>query len=505
MKLLELYLTPVGVHRLRVIASGCGEGEVESELPFWDEEVDRLSTVLKAVATARGYEPKQFEEAGERDWMIKAGILSADGVGFQADHQKVIGQALYKVLFADRVSGVLQVALRSAEAEGKGLHLRLKFAADPVERSRLADYPWELLHDGTRFLLLRSGVSLSRYITDAMIPAQVERKERLRVWLVSSKAADQSLEMGALPDLEREAIAQGLTKAEAVGLISLNIRPRAERRALQRDLTDCSPEERPHVLHFDGHGLYGQRCCSCLRLHNTVRRSRCATEGCGQGLPEPEGFLAMEDGRGGVEWVSAQDFAWPVKDAGVALVVLSACRSGTSVGSESVFSGAAQQLIDQRIPAVVGMQYAVGVEAASDFSEQFYRELGQREPIAQAVSAGRKAMGMRGNQWYRPVLYLRWADDEGGKLFVESQPEPPNVVPPEEVGSSTPSPGGLTETERAFYKRQLASKRAELEAVQEDLETCSTRKSQLKFERDAELLLSEIRELEEKLSLRGVE
>jgi hypothetical protein len=35
-----------------------------------------------------------------------------------------------------------------------------------------------------------------------------------------------------------------------------------------------------------------------------------------------------------------------------------------------------------------------------------------------AVSQGRAAMGVEGNQWYRPVLYLRWRDNEGGQLFV---------------------------------------------------------------------------------------
>lgn len=34
-----------------------------------------------------------------------------------------------------------------------------------------------------------------------------------------------------------------------------------------------------------------------------------------------------------------------------------------------------------------------------------------------AVSQAREAMGIEGNQWYRPVLYLRWQDNEGGQLF----------------------------------------------------------------------------------------
>ncbi|MEH2458039.1 NB-ARC domain-containing protein [Nostoc sp.] len=63
------------------------------------------------------------------------------------------------------------------------------------------------------------------------------------------------------------------------------------------------------------------------------------------------------------------------------------------------------------------MQYSVGVEAAAKFAQQFYRSLGQKNSLAIAISQGREAMGIEGNQWYRPVLYLRWRDNEGGQLF----------------------------------------------------------------------------------------
>ena len=66
------------------------------------------------------------------------------------------------------------------------------------------------------------------------------------------------------------------------------------------------------------------------------------------------------------------------------------------------------------------MQYKVSVSAAADFAEQFYRSLGQRFPLVRAVSWGREAIGLEGNQWYRPVLYLRWQANEGGQLFVPS-------------------------------------------------------------------------------------
>lgn len=47
-------------------------------------------------------------------------------------------------------------------------------------------------------------------------------------------------------------------------------------------------------------------------------------------------------------------------------------------------------------------------------------------------------MGAEGNQWYRPVLYLRWRDNQGGQLFAT-----PTVtgIRPEEIPSNLPRSG----------------------------------------------------------------
>ncbi len=63
------------------------------------------------------------------------------------------------------------------------------------------------------------------------------------------------------------------------------------------------------------------------------------------------------------------------------------------------------------------MQYSIQVDAASAFSEDFYRSLGEKEALAIALKKGQSAIGIEDNQWYRPVLYLRWEDNEGGQLF----------------------------------------------------------------------------------------
>jgi hypothetical protein len=77
----------------------------------------------------------------------------------------------------------------------------------------------------------------------------------------------------------------------------------------------------------------------------------------------------------------------------------------------------AQNLIAHQIPAVVGMAFSVSVEGAKAFADVLYLSLSQEKSLAQAMNWGREAMGFKGNQWYRPSLYLRWMDNAGGQMF----------------------------------------------------------------------------------------
>ncbi|MEC4815128.1 MAG: effector-associated domain EAD1-containing protein [Scytonema sp. PMC 1069.18] len=61
--------------------------------------------------------------------------------------------------------------------------------------------------------------------------------------------------------------------------------------------------------------------------------------------------------------------------------------------------------------------YTISVPAARDFTESFYQSLRQKDSLAIAMSSGKSAIGIEGKEWYRLVLYLRWEDNDGGKLF----------------------------------------------------------------------------------------
>jgi hypothetical protein len=409
MHLFELYLTPLDGKRFKSIAksSSQSDGDGDSCLPFWDGDQDWYSAIVKTleVDSFPSDLGKVFKKPGEQDWMVSAKILSEKRIGFHPNYLEHIGQALYGSLFpSGEMREAFQAALRMAEVEGELLHLRLRFPKKK-RRSQLADYPWELIHDGRRFLQHRD-VHVSRYIAYEGVPPSFPRQEKLRVLLVSSRPTD----LPQLPDLEKQAVCEGIARAERIEFDQLAV---PTIKGLRRYLTDQVPQ----VLHFDGHGLYGKRCGSqtCGYVNPGVMAESC--QKCGQDLPEAKGFLVFQDEWGRADYVSAASLAASCQ--GIGLVVLSACQSGMALAGESVFNGTAQQLIDGRVPAVVGMQYKVSVKEAGDFVEQFYRVLGQGRSLLEATRAGRIAMGVDGNQWYRPVVYLRWGDNHEGQMFTE--------------------------------------------------------------------------------------
>ena len=429
MELLELYLSPLDdstKFEVIVTDSPAGQGRNESLLPFLDAEWDWRITVIRSLEVST-FCP-EFFSAQEQEWMSQAGILGSDRSNFHPNYLINIGKALYSSLFppGSKVENLLHKSISFAESESTKLLVRLKLDGDVAQKTRLADYPWELLHN--QGFLCHYQVEFSRYIAYPSVPPNLPTAEKLNVLLVSSAASDQELNLQPLSRKEQKAVLKGLKKARDRGDIFFAQLKEPTLDELRNYLTEHRGDKGPHVIHFDGHGLFGQRCpnSECGAMNGGTKSGRCRK--CGTELPLPQGYLVFEDEDGDADYISGQELGTLLQQSGlrdgngktdgVVLVVLSACQSGMAIVGESVFNGAAQNLIAHRVPAVVAMQYSVRVDSATKFAEQFYRSLGQKNSLAVAVSQGRAAMGVDGNQWYRPVLYLRWRDNEGGQLFV---------------------------------------------------------------------------------------
>jgi len=391
----------------------------------------KVRMTLVKILESTNFIPENFQSKGEQDWMVKSSLIAEDPKSFHPNVLENIGRELYQSLFpmGSKVERVLQGSLRQAESKSTQLHIQLKFEADVVQRSRLSDYPWELLHDGHSFLA-HPKITLSRYIAfDKATPPNLPPVNRINVLLISSTAFDPENGLQRLPPVrEREALLKGIEMAAKEGHIKLNELPYATIKDLRAYLVEHQGNEFPHVIHFDGHGLFGKRCNNeqCRTMHRQINADVCKV--CKTPLQkEPQGYLVFESDQGSADYISAKEFGDLLQQSslggensrvtGVTLAVLSACQSSMALLNSTVFNGIAQNLISNRIPAVVAMQYSVTIAGAAKFSEDFYRSLGRKDSLARAVSLGRSAMGIEGNQWYRPVLYLRWGDNKGGQLF----------------------------------------------------------------------------------------
>jgi hypothetical protein len=388
------------------------------------DEFAAMTGVWKAL-NAPGYSPDDFWP-DESEALRSRGHLvqTPDGPSFSPRLTQNVGVELFRWLFP----GATMSSYYEAQREQRTIDIELRF--DPDTRL-VGALPWELVHDGRDFVIAGRRGTLTRHLMfSGFAPACQELAiQRLRVLLIRSRPKG----VPALDDSEIEAI-------RAVPGVEVELMTPPSLKHLA-DYTD-GRKPVPHVIHFDGHGVYGKRCGNCG--HISGRRSeRCETCHLARLEPDPQGYLAWDDGEGELDMVSATDLANALGDltgdpnSPFRIVVLSACNSATVTGSQSAFDGLAQRLIREAVPAVVGMQFPIRSDAAAEFAGRFYSNLVVGRSLAECVQRARNGLRVESGQWYRPVVYLRNRvsgprDAEiDGKFFrfvepaVKSQVDPP--------------------------------------------------------------------------------
>ncbi len=128
-------------------------------------------------------------------------------------------------------------------------------------------------------------------------------------------------------------------------------------------------ELQPTVLHFSGHGGGS----TGVYVHRVRRRSRVTHRDIDVTLPG----IQLQDEQRRPQHVSARALTQMVASAAPStrLVVLNAC-----------FSDRVAEALRRAVDCVVGMRGAVGDEAARSFAVGFYRALGHRRSIGNAVA-----------------------------------------------------------------------------------------------------------------------
>jgi hypothetical protein len=169
MEFLELFLNAQQRQEFEVISTKYGT--TKTTLPFFAEEIDYRTTLIRVLEITASdnssFNPQRFS-AAEQKWLIQAGILNREGTRFNppAILLKNLGQSLYQSLFpkGEKSEEILKAAWQRANQQEDELHIQFQFEANSPVENPVADYPWELLHDGERFLAERK-ISFSRYIT----------------------------------------------------------------------------------------------------------------------------------------------------------------------------------------------------------------------------------------------------------------------------------------------------------------------------------------------------
>ncbi|MEP6849595.1 MAG: CHAT domain-containing protein [Acidobacteriota bacterium] len=350
----------------------------------------QLSEVAPMTAAAAA-------DAGDavRNITIKGGTDNYSlltGRALKKDAAAVVGRQLSKALFKDQVLELWGQCQRYAP-----LRIRLDLSSAP----ELASLPWEYLSStaGDNFVALDDKTTFVRYLRTAGAIDPIRVVPPLRV-LVMASVPDEVRALDTGEEISR-------IRAALAGISADNIEVVVLRKASTRDLTDAlqkaRADEKPfHVFHFIGHGAFDKAANEGVLLFEDVASTQAVTIG------HDELARILQPFR-----------------ADLRLLILNACETARHSVSDVYSSVAAKAMQIAEIPAAIAMQFEISDKAAITFSQAFYEQLVQGEPIEYAVDVGRRRISqLEGakDEWATPVLYLR-ADK--GDLFEIRVPEPP--------------------------------------------------------------------------------
>jgi hypothetical protein len=306
------------------------------------------------------------------------------------------GNRLFETVFAGDVLACFNRSIGAARGDDRGLRVRLR-----IDDPALADLPWEFLHDpeGNRFLCLSERTPLVRFLPLPSPPEPLMVQGSLRVLAVIAN-----------PDIDADPLD---VETEWAGLQTAVAGPRDSGQLILDRLGDPTLAELRaqlrrhdyHVLHFVGHGRFN------------------IADHCGE--------LLFEDERGRPHAVAAATLAVFLHDhPSLRLAVLNACEGGRA-NATNPFSGTAQTLIQQGVPAVVAMQFEISDRAAIAFATAFYTAIALGAPLDSATAQGRHGILTRSDvEWATPVIYTRATDT---RIFTMPRTAGRHAAPPQPI------------------------------------------------------------------------
>lgn len=282
-----------------------------------------------------------------------------------------LGKVLYQALFVPEVAIAFSEARKSVANSQEGLRIRIQTSVN-----RIAQLPWELMHDGQEFIALRSSYPIVRGKGEPVASLRTDVSGALKILYAWSDPKD-------LPELMlRESAYQIQDLLSENKRIQFEILENAARDSLSSSLLNDY-----HILCFAGHGTAE--------------------------------YLYLEKD-GGHERISAKELALELEGKPTRLVFLAACDAGGY--TENNLPGFAQTLASQaEVPAVVAMQYLVNDREANLLTARYFEALAKFRPVDVALAEARKEI-FKDKEVVRdvfaPVLFLQ---SGSGHLFRPSR------------------------------------------------------------------------------------
>jgi TonB family protein len=408
----DLEITPSG-DKYRIHLNGpTGQAAADFELPFSDLDVSNfLGRIGQVRRSMRRAEAPELHAAKE------------------------FGGKLFRAVFTGELIAQLRGSVEQSLNNDRGLRIRLRLTDAP----ELADLPWEFLYDSAQnhFLTTSTETPLVRFLDlpQRIPPVRATLPLRVLVVIASPKNLKRLDAEG-----EWERLQEALADLLRAGHIVLERLPSATLDALRLRARGAPF----HIFHFIGHG--------------------------GFDIVAEDGVLQFEDEKGMSHPVRGELLGMQLHDhRSLRLAVLNACEGARS-SRQDPFSGVAQSLLQQRVPAVIAMQFEISDAAAKVFAREFYCAIAEGNPVDAAVCESRKALFNEefGQEWATPVLYMR---SHEGQLF-ELQ-GPPSAAPDTKSGEHKRAEAAegeraeSAEKERQFREKaeqaRLAGEKAEAE------------------------------------------
>src|SRR5256714_819996 len=428
----DLQIEPAGEKfRARLLNAPTGQATTEFALPFTEIEVANfLSRIGQVRRTMRRVDAPELQAAKE------------------------FGGKLFGAIFSGEMIAQLRGSMEQASDKDHGLRIRLRLTDVPS----LADLPWEFLYDANQnhFLTTSTETPVVRFLDlpQRIAPLRVALPLRVLVMIASPrnlKRLDTEGEWARLQESLGDLLSAGqlvLERLPAATLDALRLRARG------------APF---HVFHFIGHGGFDEAA--------------------------QDGVLQFED-----EW----GIPYPVRGKWRAMQlhdprwlgrgVLNA-GEGARSSRQVPFSGVPQSLLQQRVPAVIAMQFEISDAAAKVFALEFYRAVAEGNPVDAAVCESRKALFKEefGQEWATPVLYMR---SQEGQLFelqaMAAPPFPDTNLKKRELEEAQKQAAAKAEDERAAKERLKRKKKEQEQLALEKAEALRQTAAKAEAERVAQ-------------------